>query len=206
MQQTIIVTINLKGGIISPGYLKDILEAASAVQITHFSIGLRQQLIMSVFTEKLEVFDAACKQKNIVYEQGRTVNPNIISSYSAFNIFTTESWLREGVYKDVFDLFNYKPKLKINICDSKQSFVPLFTGHINLLTSNYSHFWYLYLRFPHTNIIYCWPKLIYTNDIARLSAMLEKIILEKQSIYIIDEHPEGDRLFNYIKKTAMPKL
>ncbi|OIQ93641.1 high molecular weight rubredoxin [mine drainage metagenome] len=200
MQQTISVTINFKGGIVSPGYLKDVLEAASAAHVTHVSFGLRQQLMMNVAAEKFAIFESICNHKNILFQQGRSVSPNIVSSYSAANIFINESWLSEGVYKDVFDLFTYQPKLKINICDSKQSFVPLFTGHFNLLSSNHSHFWYLYLRFPKTNIIYCWPDLIYTNDIANVSEQIEKIILNDHSFFVIDEYPDGNALYNYSKK------
>jgi len=203
MQQTTTVSINFKGGIMSPGYLKDVLETASAAYITHVRFGLRQQLMMDVAAEKFDSFETECRTKNIQFERGRGVSPNIVSSYSAADIFITESWLSEGVYKDVFDLFNYTPKLKINICDSRQSFVPLFTGHINLLSSNHSHFWYLYLRFPQTNIIYCWPDLIYTNDIANIARQLEKFILEERSLYIVDEYPDGDELYHYSKSKGI---
>jgi hypothetical protein len=176
--QTTTVTINFKGGIISPGYLKDILDAATVANVEYIRFGLRQQLIMEISIDKVALFETACNNNNILFEEGQAVSPNIVSSYSTVNIFATDSWLSEGVYKDVFDLFVYYPKLKVNICDSKQSFVPLFTGHFNLISSNYSHFWYLYIRFPQTNIIYCWPDLIYTNDVANISEELEKVILD----------------------------
>lgn len=203
MQQTITVTINFKGGIVSPGYLKDVLEAASAAHVTHFSFGLRQQLMMDVAAGKFAIFENICNQKNILFQQGRHVSPNIISSYSAANIFTNENWLSEGVYKDIFDLFTYQPKLKISICDGKQSFAPLFTSHFNLLSSNHSHFWYLYLRFPQTNIMYCWPDLIYTNDIANVSEQLEEIILGDRSSFDVDKYPNGDALYNYFKRKGI---
>jgi hypothetical protein len=38
--------------------------------------------------------------------------PNIVSSYVADTIFNTEGWLKEGVYKDIFDLFTHQPKLE----------------------------------------------------------------------------------------------
>ena len=41
--------------------------------------------------------------------------PNIVSSYPAEEVFITNTWLSEGVYKDIFDLMDYQPRLKINI-------------------------------------------------------------------------------------------
>lgn len=204
--QTTSVTINFKGGIISPGYMKDILDAAAVANVEYIRFGLRQQLIMEISIDKLALFETACNNNNILYEEGRTVRPNIVSSYNTVNIFATDSWLSEGVYKDVFDLFVYHPKLKVNICDSKQSFVPLFTGHFNLISSSYSHFWYLYIRFPQTNIIYCWPDLIYTNDVANISEELEKMILDDRSLYIVDEYPDGDELYHHLQSKAVPYI
>ena len=40
-KQSHIVSINFTGGIISPGYLREVLEIASAVQVTQVRFGLR---------------------------------------------------------------------------------------------------------------------------------------------------------------------
>ncbi len=171
------VHINFTGGIVSPGNLLAILYIAKNAGVQHVSFGLRQQLIVHIPGNNFEEFEAGCSAKNISFEKGRKKRPNIVSSYAAANIFTSESWLREGVYKDVFDLFTYTPRLKINICDSQQHLVPFFTGHLNWLSSTSQHFWYLYIRLPHTGKTYCWPELVYTNDIAAVSQKAEQIIL-----------------------------
>ena len=171
------VVVNFKGGIVTPGYLKEVLQAAADARIEAVRFGLRQQLIMDVPVSRIELFEKRCKERNICFEYKRHALPNIVSSYPAADIFIADTWLREGVYKDVFDLFDYAPKLKVNICDSTQQFVPLFTGHINWVSSPSPHFWYLYIRLPNKQGVFRWKELIYTNDIANVSKQLEHFIL-----------------------------
>ncbi|TAG36411.1 MAG: hypothetical protein EAZ32_16955, partial [Cytophagia bacterium] len=40
-----------------------------------------------------------------------------------------------GLDKDIFDGFDYQPKLKVNISDFQQSFTPFFTGNLNFIAS-----------------------------------------------------------------------
>src|SRR5689334_10127414 len=119
------VVINFKGGIVSHGYLKEILQVAADARIEAVRFGLRQQLMMDVPINCLDVFAKGCKEKNIDFTYKKHAYPNIVSSYPAADIFDTDTWLREGVYKDVFNLFNYVPQLKVNICDSTQQLIPL---------------------------------------------------------------------------------
>jgi len=199
MQQTNSISFNFTGGIISPGHLKEILEIANAAKVSHISFGLRQQLIMDVAAKYFIEFGNSCKEKQLSFYKTQKEQPNIVSSYAATGIFTIESWLKEGAYKDVFDLFNYKPLLKINICDSNQHLVPLFNGHLNWISSPSQHFWYLYIRFPRTQTVYCWPELVYSNDIAMLSKKIEKLILEQQEDYYSNEQADGNMLFQQTK-------
>jgi hypothetical protein len=120
---------------------------------------------MEIPAKHTSFFAKLCAEKNIQFYKAGEVLPNIVSSYPAANIFTADTWLKEGVYKDIFYSLDYTPQLKINVCDSSQSFVPFFTGHINWIASPNVHYWYLYIRFPKTHKIYCWPELIYTNDV-----------------------------------------
>jgi hypothetical protein len=165
-----IYSINFTGGIISPGYLQEVLSIATAAQVTQVRFGLRQQLYVEVQNKHCKQFETACRGKHIVLSQ----TPNISSSYAATDIFIPDSWLTEGIYKDIFDLFETPPKLKINICDSQQTFVPFFTGHINWIASSHAHYWYLYIRMPGQQSTYCWPELIYTNSIPQVSRFLEE--------------------------------
>lgn len=196
------IYINFKGGIISPGYLLRLLNVAEASRVTELRFGLRQQLIMEMNTERLQAFEETCLEKNITFHTNESRLPNLVSAYAGVNIFTPESWLSEGIYKDVFDLFTFPHLLKINICDSKQTFTPLFSGHLNWVSSDHRHYWYLYMRFPGTERLYCWPELVYTNDLANVSAQLEKFILAFSTQHQIAGHPETEVLRQLMKQTV----
>jgi rubredoxin len=174
-RQTHTVSINFTGGIISPGYLQEALKIAEAAKVTEVRFGLRQQLLIDVPVKHFRQFSTQCKQQKIQFHEPESCH-NITSSYPAAGIFTSgNSWLSEGDYKDVFDLFDYTPTLKLNICDSHQTFVPFFTGHINWIASEHPHYWYLFVRFQGSSQLLAWPELIYTNEISRLSRHIENL-------------------------------
>jgi rubredoxin len=170
-----------KAGIISPGYLDNILQVAAACRIEHVSFSLRQEMIIHVPSSKIQDFEHGCSTQNIMAHTLKKIVPNIVSSYVAAGLSAQETWLREGIYKDVFELFDYDPQLKINVCDHRQSFVPLFTGHLNWIASEQVHYWYLYIRLPHQKELYRWPELIYTNNIAGISKEVEQLIAHLQN-------------------------
>jgi len=208
-----IIKINFKGGIISPGELYNILVAARNCGLSHVRFGLRQQLLFDVFPAELNLLTNELKILGCRYEVDEDVHPNIISSYPAEEIFITNTWLSEGVYKDIFDLVDYQPKLKINVGDSNQSFTPMLTGNINWVASPTSqHFWHLFIRFPKTNVIYEWKDMVYTNDVARMSAEIEQRIWENKERFMGKEDAPGDELYslvnrdNYIVKPVTEKL
>lgn len=178
-KQSHLVRFNFTGGIISPGYLQEILEAAEAARVEDVRFGLRQQLFLQVPYKNFDTFETVCRQKEIQFHLDLSA-PNIISSYAAAGIFITDSWLTEGIYKDIFDTLA-QPQLKVNICDSRQTFVPLFSGHLNWIASPHPHYWYLYVRYPGQTDTWRWPRLIYTNSIPQVSAMLETQILQQQN-------------------------
>lgn len=206
MASTEIIYINFKGGIVSPGHFKEVIEIAASAKVSHVGLGLRQQLIMEVPARNLTSFSKACREKNIRFEKEKITFPNIVSSYQASGIFTADSWLREGVYKDVFNLFDYAPKLKINICDGTQSFVPFFTGHLNWISSKSLHFWYLYIRFPKTQAVYCFSELVYTNDIASLSQCIEKLILSEGTSNVHELYKHAKTTLHFISKPIDTEL
>src|SRR5579864_1940695 len=119
--------INFTGGIISPGSLLDLLDALGKTAITELRFGLRQQLLIDVSMKDHDRVSATLREADISFEVNKDEFPNIVSSYPAEEIFIRDSWVREGVYKDIFDLFDYKPSLKINISDEGQTFTPFFT-------------------------------------------------------------------------------
>jgi len=195
------IKINFKGGIISPGELYNILLAAEKSELRYVRFGLRQQLYMDVPLEEMQNLKTELDTLGIVYEINKEEYPNVVSSYPAEEIFITDTWLSEGVYKDIFDLLDHQPKLKINISDSNQSFTPLLTGNINWVASPTTHhFWHLFIRFPKTNSIYEWKDVIYTNDVSAMSKKLEEIILSQPQKFFDNKNANGDELYEIMKK------
>ena len=202
MESTSTIKINFRGGIISPGDLYNILVAAKKSGIRFVSFGLRQQLLVRVSFENKKAFTTELDSLHVSYEDGKDIFPNIISSYAAEEIFITNSWLSEGVYKDIFDGMNYQPKLKINVSDRDQSFTPMLTGNINWVASTSHNFWHLFIRFPKTNIIYEWNQLVYTNDVQNISREIETIMLDNARLFIDNRDASGEELFSRLNKTG----
>ncbi|RLJ75039.1 rubredoxin [Pedobacter alluvionis] len=207
MYQTII--INFSGGIISPGNLYNILVAATKARIQYVRFGLRQQLLIDTTTYNIDIFTGELDKLRIDYEIDSNNFPNIISSYPAEEIFIRKTWLTEGVYKDILDDIDFKPSVKVNICDSDQSFTPMLTGNINWIASSHSeHYWHLIIRFPKTNVTYEWNQLCYTNHIAQVTKSLETIIKNNPTRFIDNTLANGEELFalldqdNFILKAA----
>jgi rubredoxin len=194
------IKINFKGGIISPGDLYNILGAAAKSGLLYVRFGLRQQLLLDVAIEELKNITDELDRLGINYEINKEEFPNIVSSYPAEEVFITNTWLSEGVYKDIFDFIDYQPRLKINISDSNQSFTPLLTGNINWVASPAAqHFWHLFIRFPKTNIIYEWKDIVYTNDVAAFSKHIEKIILQHPEKFYNNNSANGNELYEMAK-------
>ena len=178
-----VIKINLQGGIVSPGDLREILKIAANCGIDSVRFGNRQQLLFLVAASRLEDLLDSFEVSDIVCEVDADLYPNIVSSYVTDEIFSAESWLREGVYKDILDGFSHQPQLKINIIDQYQDLIPFFTGNLNYISSETSNYWYLYVRFPKTNIMFCWPSLVYSEDIAGLSLSIEQVICSEPSVF-----------------------
>ncbi len=194
------IIINFCGGIISPGDLLNILVAAAKVKVHFVRFGLRQQLLIDVDTYNLPVFTEVLNKLEIDYEINETKFPNIISSYPAEEVFIRNTWLGEGVYKDILDEIDFKPSVKINICDSNQSFTPMLTGNINWIASATSeHYWHLIIRFPKTNTTYEWNQLCYTNDIAKVTKTIEEIITTNHLKFIDNTNAKGAELFSFLQ-------
>ena len=178
------VRINFKGGIASPGELKYILQAAHESQVNEVRFGLRQQLILHLPHYLARPFEQKMLAQSIDFQSDSNEYPNIISSYVAEEVFQKGNWLTEGIYKDILDLFDYKPLLKINISDNQQSFTPYFSGHLNFIASANPNFWYLYIRLPKTNKVFSFDKLIFSNEISKVCKHLEGQILGKEETFL----------------------
>ncbi|MEX8549371.1 MAG: rubredoxin [Mucilaginibacter sp.] len=178
-----LIKVNLPGGLISPGDLQEVLAIAEKSGAGEVVFGNRQQLFFRVKEALLEDLHHELLMADIHYEVDADEHPNIMSSYVTDDIFDHPGWLREGVYKDIFDLFDHRPKLKVNLVAANQTFVPFFTGNLNFIASEVSNYWFLYVRFPKTNQLYCWPSLIYSEDIPALSKLVESQILDNRNLF-----------------------
>lgn len=192
--KTNLVKINLPGGMVSAGDLYRILEAAEKAGVENVRFGNRQQVVFYVAEGMLEALRLKLVAANIMFELNADIHPNIISSYAIEDVFYHADWLREGVYKDILDLFDYRPQLKINLVDNNQAFFPFFTGNLNFIASDTSNYWYLYIRFPKTNIIYAWPSLVYSEDIPSLSSAIERTIFANKGQFYDQPVVDGNVL------------
>lgn len=188
--QNHLIKINLPGGIVPAGDLLTILEAAERAEVEHVQFGHRQQLLFEVAAAHRRSLLRTLSQAGITCEVDADKHPNISSSYVVEDVFHNTAWLREGVYRDILDLFDYQPQLKINLLDRHQTFVPFFTGNLNFIASDTSNYWYCCVRFPRTNALYCWPALVYSEDIPGLSRAVEwAIFANKDKFY---DQPAAD--------------
>jgi rubredoxin len=193
------IQINFRGGIISPGELLEILEVSQTAGVRQVSFGSRQQLIILVAKDAISPVRERLEALRVPFETGRDPRPNVISSYPASEIFIHSGWVKEGLYKDIFDEMDFTPKLKINISEGNQSFTPLLTGNINWVASqDQPHFWHVFVRFPRTNTVYEWDQLVYSHDIAACSRALETAILEQPDQFYDNERASGPELFSLI--------
>jgi len=177
-----------------------ILEALETAGVEHVRFGLRQQLLIDATHKNFDKLATALSSYNIAYEVNKDEFPNIVSSYAAEEIFVHDSWLKEGTYKDIFDLLDYEPQLKLNFSDNNQTFSPFFSGHINWIASKSAQYWHLYIRFPKTKHLYQWPMLVYTNDVIRLSKKIEATILTNKQAFYDNNSADGNTLFEQVSK------
>lgn len=188
------IKVNLPGGIVSVGDLSAILEILENAGIAHLRFGTRQQLYFSANETQLEDIEHGFLITDTEFETDTDKHPNVVSSYVAEDLFNSSNWLREGVYKDILDTFSFTPRLKINLIDDSQTLIPFFSGNLNFISSDIGNYWHLYVRFPKTNNIYYWSSLVYSEDIAVLSEMIEHNILNEKDLYFDQPDANGQQL------------
>ncbi len=179
----------------------NILSAAKKIKVHGVRFGLRQQLMIDLESFSIPDFTAEMENLAIPYQVDKNTYPNIVSSFPAADAFIRESWLSEDVYKEVLGSFDYEPTIKVNICDSDQSFTPMLTGNINWIASaSVPHYWHLIIRFPKTNVIYEWNMLAHSNDISAVTKSLDQIITNNASRFIDNAEADGEQLFGMLAK------
>jgi rubredoxin len=176
-----LIRVFVKGGFLSPADLLKIMELARSLGNRYILFGSRQDIMFPSLGANENQLTGAFKEIGIEYEVGsdQSVYQNIITSYVAVNVVETTPWVKEDTYNVLIDSFDFRPKLKINIVDPVQSIVPLLTGELNFIASKEENYWYLYVRDPRKgNLVECWPRLIFWQDIPKICRELESIFLE----------------------------
>jgi len=175
-----LIRIFVKGGVLSPSELRNIIDLAESMgrKTTHF--GSRQDILFPFPSEKKEELK---RFPDISYDiLGESRHHNISSSYVSADIFPSTSWLNGASYLYVLEQFEYKPELEINIADPQQRVVPIFSGQLNFIASEEEDYWFLYLRLPNLPGVHRYPVLIYTWDIAKLARTVEAVYEEISSV------------------------
>jgi len=172
--------IFIKGGIISPSELKQVISYAESLGLDALHFGSRQDIIFPAHEECLEVDNQYAKLSTSMISDLRY--QNIVSSYVSSDIFASTTWLNGATYLYIMESFKYLPKLKINIVDPKQQLVPLFSGQLNFIASPHEDYWYLHLRFEHWKEAAYYPVHIYSWDITKISKILEEIYMDAEDV------------------------
>lgn len=174
--------ILIKGGVTSPGELKDIITMLESAGLTSVNFGSRQDILFPLKDAKEEQLESISKFNTDIIAN-RTYQ-NIVSSYVSADIFDMTHWLKGSTYLYILEGFDFLPKLKINITDPKQRLVPIFSGNLNFIASEQEDYWYLNIKLPHWKTSAFYPVLIYSWDINSISKQIEEIY---EDITDIDE-------------------
>lgn len=182
--------ILIKGGVLSPSELKQIVELAELAGLNTLMFGSRQDILLPTDQDLTSIVKDFPQLS--IENLSANVYQNIICSYVSADIFPATPWLSSAMYLYVLEQFAEPQKLEINITDPKQRLVPLFTGHLNFIASNVEDYWYFYVRLPHWLKPEAFPVLIYSWDMARIAKAIE--LLPEP----LDDIPS---LFNYLNQS-----
>ena len=172
--------ILIKGGVTSPGELKDIIIMLEAAGLKEVYFGSRQDLLFPLQDAKEEQLESISKFNTDII--GQRKYQNIVSSYVSADIFGMTYWLKGSTFLYILEGFNYLPKLKINITDPKQRLVPIFSGNLNFIASEQEDYWYLNIKLPHWKASAYYPVLVYSWDIHTISKAIEDIYEDIQDV------------------------
>lgn len=172
--------IMVKGGILSPSELKQIVEIVEKIGFKTISLGSRQDIIFPYLEKNEEVFAQFPK---LNFDLVKTTSfQNIVSSYVSATIFKTTAWINSATYLYILEQFRFLPKLKINITDPKQCLVPLFNGELNFIASEQPDYWYLYIKIPGYTKDDYYPTLVYSYDLAAVAEEIDREYLNANNI------------------------
>lgn len=187
MNTSALLRILIPGGVLNHHDLEEIIKLAKKFNVNDVQFGLRQDVNLLVDRSLINEIKEELEKNNFDYDFNTDWSRNIVTSYVSNRIYKSESWLTEGAFLDILDTFNFKPELRINICDPNQGLVPLLTGNLNFIASKTSNYWYLKIELPKWfKTETTWPTLIYSDDISKISKNIEEIYNTGDK-YTIDE-------------------
>ncbi len=187
--ETFIHRVNIKGGILSPSELRQIIAYAEQLELDTFHFGSRQDIIFPSKNTNASLIEEHASYDATFFSP--ETQQNISCSYVAIDIFNATVWLRGTTYLYILEEFRYQPALKINIVDPKQQMVSLFYGDLNFIASSREDYWYLFLKLPGWEEIF-YPVLIFTWDIAKIAEEIENVY---QKVTNVEE------LFQYLNES-----
>lgn len=174
-KKNILHRILLKGGVFSPAMLLRIIDFAESNGQNYIHLGSRQDILIEGSLENKDILD---RYRDLKIEKvTQRIHQNIMSSYLTVDIMPSVSWLNGSIYLNILDSIKNKSHLKINITDPIQSFVPLFTGHLNFIASSNEDYWYLYIKLPGWKKMQPYPVLIFSWDIGTICRLIEQYCL-----------------------------
>ncbi|RXP55480.1 rubredoxin domain-containing protein [Lutibacter sp. HS1-25] len=172
-----------KGGVLSPGELKQIIKMAESLGFSTIKFGSRQDILFPYNPANKEIIE---QYPNLNIDSSAKRNfQNIVCSYVSADIFPSTPWLKGSTYLYILEEFKYNPTLKINITDPKQQLVPLFSGQINFIASENEDYWHLNLKLPNWESEVEYPVLIYSWDIPKIAAAIEEFYEETTDINLL---------------------
>ncbi len=180
--------VDVKGGVLSPLELQQIIEYAQKLGLDTFYFGSRQDIMFPLKNTEGNLLNEHSAFDPSMFAS--EIQQNISCSYVSIDIFDATVWLRGTTYLYILEDFRYKPSLKINITDPKQQIVSLFSGDLNFIASPQEDYWYLFLKLPNWDELY-YPVLIYTWDIAKIAKAIEDVYEQIAGI---------DELFQYLNE------
>lgn len=175
--------IFIKGGILSPGELKQIIRMAERLGLSTIKFGSRQDILFPYKESNKEITD---QYPNFLIDSSPKRNyQNILCSYVSADIFPATPWLKGSTYLYILEQFRFNPTLKINITDPKQQLVPLYNGHLNFIASESEDYWHLNLKLPNWESEVVFPVLIYSWDIPKIAEAIEEFYEETTDINLL---------------------
>lgn len=175
--------IFIKGGVLSPGELKQIIKMAENLGLSTIKFGSRQDILFPYKESNKEITD---QYPNLILDASVKKNyQNIVCSYVSADILPATNWLKGSTYLYILEQIRHTPTLKINITDPKQQLVPLYNGQINFIASENEDYWYLNLNLPNWEKDVTYPVLVYSWDIPKIAEAIEEFHEETTDVQLL---------------------